>query len=225
MQQIAIYDMDKTITRRATFMPFVMHVVRHHRRWRVLALPLMLITSLGFGLGMINRGQLKQANLALLLGRRIDQAQLQAIAAGFARATLAHNVLAAARAQIIAERGEGRRILLATASYSFYVIEIARLLGIDDVIATRATAAAGSVSPLIDGENCYGDAKLRMVKSWFDSAGIARGDVHLRFYSDHVSDAPCLDWADEAVAVNPHAPLRALAEMRGWETRDWLSQS
>lgn len=225
MQQIAIYDMDKTITRRATFMPFVVHVVRHHRRWRALALPLMLLTSLGFGLGLINRGQLKQANLKLLLGRRIDQAQLQAIAAGFARATLARNLLEPARAQIIAERGEGRRIVLATASYSFYVIEIAKLLGIDDVIATRATAAAGKVSPVIDGENCYGEAKLRMVKTWFESAGIARDDAHVRFYSDHVSDAPCLAWADEAFAVNAHAPLRLLAGERGWETRNWLSQS
>ena len=50
---------------------------------------------------------------------------------------------------------------------------------------------------------------------------LARGDAHIRFFSDHVSDAPCLDWADEGFAVNAHAPLRALAKKRGWAILDW----
>ncbi len=51
--------------------------------------------------------------------------------------------------------------------------------------------------------------------------GIARDDAHIRFYSDHVSDAPALDWADEAFAVNAHGPLRELARQKGWAVLDW----
>ena len=43
----------------------------------------------------------------------------------------------------------------------------------------------------------------------------------IRFYSDHVSDAPVLEWADEPVAVNAHGPLRTLAKARGWPIVDW----
>jgi phosphoserine phosphatase len=44
---------------------------------------------------------------------------------------------------------------------------------------------------------------------------------HVRFYSDHVSDRPAFEWADEPVAVNPHGTLRLLAEERGWAIEDW----
>ena len=62
----------------------------------------------------------------------------------------------------------------------------------------------------IDGENCYGPAKLRMIEEWLQKSGLERG--HVRFYSDHASDAPVFEWADEAVAVNPHAGSR------GWRS-------
>ncbi len=60
-----------------------------------------------------------------------------------------------------------------------------------------------------------------MIEAWMQSAGIARGDAHVRAYSDHVSDAPLLEWADEPFAVNAHGPLRGLAAERGWPLLDW----
>jgi len=45
--------------------------------------------------------------------------------------------------------------------------------------------------------------------------------AHLRFYSDHSSDAPVFDWSDEPVAVNPHNRLAKLAKQRGWPVEDW----
>ena len=50
---------------------------------------------------------------------------------------------------------------------------------------------------------------------------IAREQAYIRFYSDHASDAPCLEWADEAFATNPHGRLRTLARTRGWTILDW----
>jgi len=54
-----------------------------------------------------------------------------------------------------------------------------------------------------------------------ETQGIARKDVRIRFYSDHVSDWPALDWADTAIAVNPSAGLRKMAAERGWQIVDW----
>ena len=71
----------------------------------------------------------------------------------------------------------------------------------------------------IDGENCYGPAKLRMIEEWLGKAGLTRGRV--RFYSDHASDAPVFEWSDEPVAVNPHDRLAKLAAARGWRVEDW----
>lgn len=221
MQPLSIFDMDKTITRSATFGPFLGYAVPRYRAWRVLLAPLVALTSLGFAIKLVSRGRLKEINLALMMGRRIDAAALADISRGFAGFTLARNSLAGALARVEAERAEGRRVVLATASYAFYVREIAKLLGVTDVIATRTTDLDGSVSPRIAGENCYGPAKLRMVEDWMAEERITRAGRHIRFFSDHVSDAPCMEWADEAFATNAHAPLRALAAERGWAIIDW----
>ena len=39
--------------------------------------------------------------------------------------------------------------------------------------------------------------------------------------SAYASDAPVFEWADEAVAVNPHDRLKRLARERGWPVEDW----
>ena len=60
---------------------------------------------------------------------------------------------------------------------------------------------------------------MRMIAGWLDSEGLTR--AHVRFYSDHASDVPVFDWADEPVAVNPHDRLLILARQRGWRIDDW----
>lgn len=220
MQRIAIYDLDKTITRRATFGPFLAYAVPRYRPWRAVLAPLMLFTLAGFALKLIDRGRLKELNLGLMLGNRIDAAALARISAHFAGRMLARNTFRPALDRIDADRADGYRIVIASASYAFYVSNIARLLG-TDTIATQTGTVGAAVSPQIEGKNCYGDAKLAMIRDWLDARGIARDAAHIRFYSDHVSDAPSLGWADEGFATNPHAPLRALARARGWTILDW----
>lgn len=90
------------------------------------------------------------------------------------------------------------------------------------MIATEAKRdGQGRILSLIEGDNCYGPAKLRRIEGWMAAQGIARGGAHVRAYSDHVSDAPLLGWADEGFAVNAHGPLRRLAAERGWPLLDW----
>jgi HAD superfamily hydrolase (TIGR01490 family) len=223
MHLLSIFDMDKTLTRRATFFPFVWHVIRHDAPWRAVMLPLMGLTSLLYLAGLLSRSRLKEVNLRLLMGERMDPERLTRIAERFAGETLASNMLAPALARIAADRAEGRRVILATASYRLYVDAIAARLGIDDVIATRCRRdRGGSWLALIEGENCYGEAKLRMVEAWLEANSISRAEAEIRFYSDHVSDAPCLAWADQGFATNPHAPLRERAALEGWEVLEWV---
>jgi phosphoserine phosphatase len=60
-----------------------------------------------------------------------------------------------------------------------------------------------------------------MIADWVEQSGLNGTHGHVRFYSDHVSDRPAFEWADEPVAVNPHGKLRRLAEQRGWAIEDW----
>ena len=140
----------------------------------------------------------------------------------FADAQLATNILPGARARIAADKAAGRRLILATASYRLYAATIARRLGFDDVIGTlQQVDGQGRTLARIDGANCYGAAKKDMILAWLREQGLERDAIHVRFYSDHVSDAVVHRWADEAVAANPHPPLLALAKAEGWEVAEW----
>lgn len=221
-RDLAIYDMDKTITRVATWTPFLRHALKERGRGALWLLPIAGIAVTGYVLRFYGRDRLKEMTHRLVLGRAVPGERLADTARAFARATVATGLLDGARARIEADRAEGRMLVLATASYRFYAQEIAALLGFDAVIATNcAEENGGKVLARIDGENCYGAAKLRAIEAWAAERGIARGDVAVRFYSDHVSDAPVFDWADEPFPVNAHAPLKALARKRGWPVLDW----
>ncbi len=220
MQRLAIYDMDKTITRSPTWMPFLRAWVRR-RPWRIAALAASAAPAALYLGKRIDRARLKEMTQRLVMGRGAATASVERVAERFASNIVTGKVWDDARTQIAADRAAGYRVVMATASYDFYVRPIAAALGITDVIATPSTLDHGRLLPYIAGENCYGDAKLRMIEAWMAREGIARAEAHVRFYSDHVSDAPTLDWADEAFAVNPHAPLQVLAREKGWDVLRW----
>ncbi|MGK6318352.1 HAD family hydrolase [Sphingomonas sp. DT-204] len=220
--RIAIYDMDKTITRHPTWTRFLRFAVAHSGGRRAVLWPAAGAATLAYGARLIDRARLKQATQRWMLGRSLSAARAGVLAEAFADRLLAGGVLDGARNRIAADRAAGYRLVMATASYAFYVRAIARRLGFDDVIATDSErGAADAILPRIAGENCYGPAKLRMIEAWLAAEGIARGEAHIRFYSDHVSDAPTLEWADEPFPVNAHGPLRTLAAKRGWPLLDW----
>ena len=220
MTDLAIYDMDRTVTRRATYTPFLLHCALRRAPWRLIFLPVVALSMLFYVLKLIDRGTLKEINHALLLGRSIDPRDLAPLVESFAESTLATNIRPGARAAIARDKAEGRRIVMATASYRLYAAAIAQRLGFDDVIGTNSLIGLDArIWSRIDGENCYADAKLRMITDWLDREGLER--AHVRFYSDHASDAPVFLWSDEPVAVNPHARLAGLAARRGWRIEDW----
>ena len=221
LPRIAIYDLDRTITRAPTWTPFLLHAVLRHTPWRLALLPVVLGAAGLKGLGLIHRDRLKQVMHRAALGT-LSPARAERLAAAWLVRFGPAEIRRKARAQIAADRAAGYRIVVATAAYRFYAEAIARDVGADAVIATAtALDARGHLLPRIEGGNCYGPAKRAMIESWLAAEGIDRAAAHVRVYSDHVSDVPSFDWADEAVAVNPHAALRRVAVARGWPVVDW----
>lgn len=220
--RIAIYDMDKTVTRRATYNGFLMHMAWNAAPWRLALAPLLLLGLLLYALGYWSRSQLKQFSQSLLIGRKVPRARLARHLERHADLVLGRNLYHEAKARIDAEKSEGYRHVIATASYRLYVEAIAARLGFDTVIATElASDDSGHVLARIDGHNCYDAAKLERVRAWMAAQGLSRDACHIRAYSDHISDAPLLSFADEAFATNPHPPLERLAREKGWQILDW----
>jgi len=222
MSDLAIYDMDRTVTRRATYTPFLLHCALRRAPWRLLFLPAVVLSMLAYVLKLIDRARLKEVNHRLLLGHWIHPGDLKPLVDSFAERQVTTNIRPGAREAIARDKAEGRRVVMATASYRLYASAIAERLGFDDVIGTGSVIGLDErVRAKIDGENCYGEAKMRMIADWVEKSGLTGAHGHVRFYSDHASDAPAFEWSDEPVAVNPHARLRRLALERDWRVEDW----
>ena len=222
--KLAIYDMDRTVTIRGTYTPFLLFVAARMAPWRLLLAPFALLAMAGYAVKLVSRKRLKEINLALLLGTRLSPQRLAPHIEAYADRVVARNLYAKARARIVDDQAAGYRVALCTASYELYVHAIAARIGIaaEDVIGTRLVSAAdGTILAQIDGENCYDREKRPRIAQWMASIGVKREEAHLRCYSDHVSDAPMLDLADEAFATTPSPKLRALAEQRGWPVLDF----
>jgi HAD superfamily hydrolase (TIGR01490 family) len=222
VSDLAVYDMDRTVTRHATYTPFLLHCAIGRAPWRLVFLPFVVGSMIAYALRLIDRARLKEINHHLLLGPRTHPSTLRPLVDSFADRQVAANVRPGARAAIARDKALGRGLVLATASYRLYADAIAERLGFDDVIGTGSVIGLDDrVHAKIAGENCYGPAKMRMIADWVEASGLKGRHGHVRFYSDHVSDRPAFEWADEPVAVNPHEKLRRLAEQRGWAIEDW----
>lgn len=219
---IAIYDLDKTITRRPTFTHFLLYYARQTAPLRLFGLPLWIIALIGYRIGLYGRKPLKQFGISMFMGRYLDAATLAKVVINFVSEAVLTDIQPGAAKSIENDRSQNQKLLIATAAPAFYANKIGELMGFDAVVATRHILRQdGRICHLIDGENCYGFEKLTMVKTWLDAEGLKREACYISVYSDHASDAPLMDWADAAYLVNPSEKLRKLAAQKNWQVRDF----
>jgi HAD superfamily hydrolase (TIGR01490 family) len=221
MTEISIFDVDRTITRRPTYSLFLLTGLLRHAPWRLILLPLLLPVAFAYAFGRISREGMKEAMHYIALGARTPRARAEQLARTFASGLFRSGMFDEALRLIAAERNAGRRVMLATAAPALYIDPLARHLDIDDVIATGGTWDGEWLTHRIAGRNCYGPYKLEMIVEAFARLNIDRSQAHVRFYSDHASDRPVFEWADEAIAVNPSRKMLTLAHQRGWPVLDW----
>lgn len=215
---IAVYDLDRTLTRRGTWVPWLTYWLRHQAPWRAMLLPLLLLPAACHGLKLVSRGGLKAAAHRIAMGRSVRRERVAAAAAAFAARVLADELFPGALAALAADRAAGRRLVLATASNAYYAEAIGAALGFDAVLATPSRWAGDRLDWRPGGDNNYGAAKAARLAA-------ATGGAAFAFTSDHVSDLPAFELAlasgGAAIAANPSPALRRLATARGWPIVDW----
>ena len=221
--EVSVYDLDRTLTDTGSWAHFIRFWLRHEALWRVLCLPLVALGGLAYGAGALSRGGIKAWAHRWLIGPRVSRDHMASVAARFADEFVAVHALASARAALAADAAAGRRVVIASASHSFYVRAIASRLGVADVVATEAVREGGFVTHRLDGANCYGAAKRAALEAWLERRGLAKAVVH--FTSDHHSDLPCFELALESggtvLCANPSPKLAAIATAREWPIASW----
>lgn len=222
LRPVAIFDLDRTITTRGSYTPFLLFASARLCPWRLLAAPAVPVFMLAYKAGLISRTRLKEKMLGLFLGP-VETWRLTPVLRNFVARYLRRYLRREARAAIREERRRGARLVLATASFDFYANLFAEALGFEDVVATRSTERDGMLLPKISGENCYGPEKLAMIERHLQARGIVEPGRRptFRFYSDDRSDLPCLLWADHGIVVSPKRSFAAEARSRGLPVVEW----
>ncbi|PQA87072.1 HAD family hydrolase [Hyphococcus luteus] len=224
LRNAAIFDLDRTITRRGTFTPFLLSVrAQGPARFALFArfLPHMAL----YKTGRLSRTTLKNRMLAMALGG-FEREEIAAHADRFVAQIMTDGLHADALAAIARHRAAGDMLILATASVDFYARLFAERLGFDHCIASPTDFdAARDAPPQITGENCYGLAKRAMVDAQLEAlCGADRAKLNIAFYTDHISDLPLLESADAPYVVNPKPALRAHAQKADWPICSWIAQ-
>lgn len=214
---VAIFDLDSTITRKDTYLAFLLNTLRMHplRLMRCIKLPVAVLL---FKTGRRNNSWLKATFLQAIVGGMSEQ-QLNQCVDKFLNRLLQRGIRPNAIQAIKEHKEANHGLILATASFDFYSEQLGRKLGFEHIICTRsAWNKQKKLLGKINGENCYGSNKLARLKEHF---GNQRDQLYLIGYTDHHSDQPFLHWVDRAIAVNPTNKLRQLAQQHDFEVIDW----
>ena len=158
VREIAVFDLDGTLTRRSTLAPFLMQSVPRPRLLRALmrTAPHLLAISTGAG----SRQRAKEALLSACF-RGEDQAAVERLAVRFAEDTMPALLRPEAMQRVEAHSRRGHLVVVATASLELYVTAWALAAGFDAVVGTRLEVSAGRLTGRISGSNCRGSEKVR----------------------------------------------------------------
>jgi HAD superfamily hydrolase (TIGR01490 family) len=213
--RIAVFDLDGTITRRDTHVPYLAGYARRHPEgcWRLWRLP---FTLMRFAAGFSDSGRLKSSSLRqVMLGAR--RAQVLAWSDEFCRSSLPALLIPRALDAIAAHRLAGDRLVLLSAAVDLYVPTIGRCLGFDETICTGISWHGDSLEGRLTTPNRHGAEKRRVI----DSLRARHPGARLSAYGNAATDLLHLAAVDDPLVVNANGLTLRRARALGLPCADW----
>ena len=197
---LAAFDLDGTLTRRDTLLPFLLRACGLVQTAHALAAASPLLARAAV-LGGTHRDAAKAAVLERLLAGE-SLAPLTETAETYADDVVARRLRRDVAARVEWHRREGHELVLVSASPELYATPIGRRLGFDAVLATRLEVGPdGRLTGRLVGANCRGAEKVARLREW---CGTER--VLAYAYGDSAGDRELLALAATAIRVSGHRP-------------------
>lgn len=217
-KKIAVFDLDGTITCKDTYVAFLLLCLKK-RPLRILRGGELIFYLLIHKTGLRSNHWLKSKYLGTVAGG-LGGAELDKIVEEFCVATKERNFKPKALAELDKLRSQGYTLVLATASFGFYVERLFSILNMDHLLCSEAMLDAdGKITGDLDGKNCIGEEKasrlqdLMVTQQW--------GSVE-RAYSDDLVDLPLFKMANKAFVVDPVGASVVKAKELGYTVFTWL---
>ena len=111
----------------------------------------------------------------------------------------------------------GDLCIIITATNRFVTEPIARVLGINNLIATEPGQKDGQFTGQISGIPCFREGKITRLEDWMDKHNLTwLSFLESWFYSDSLNDIPLLKKVTNPVAVDPDSTLEKYAKENNW---------
>ncbi len=166
---------------------------------------------LDYAAGTLDVQAFYRFSLAPLMQKSV--AEWEPLRARFVAEKILPNIAARAPELIERHRANGEFLLITTATQRFITQPIAEHLGVDVLIAAEPEVRDGRFTGVMRQSNFQGEKVLRL-KQWIAEQN--QPLAHITAYSDSHNDIPLLNFADEAIAVDPDPKLTAHAQAQGW---------
>lgn len=195
--ELAIFDLDGTITRRDTLLPYALGYALR-RPWRLPRLLVMLPALAAFGCRLIDRGGLKSWLVRATIGG-VSREEVAAWNARFLPRLLRLGLFDEAVQAIAAARARGAQLVLLSASPDLYVPEIGARLGFARTICTGLRWRADDrLDGRLASPNRRGEEKARCVRELLAELR----PVQSIAYGNSRADLPHLRLVRQGVYVN-----------------------
>jgi len=209
----AFFDLDKTVIATSSATAFARPFLAGGLLTRRAALR-SAYAQVTFLLGSADQGRTERLRLALartVTGWRV--ARVEELVAAHVERAIGPVLQPEAAELIAAHHAAGQDVVIVSASAAELVRPIARLLGVDRVIATSMAIRDGRYTGEIDFY-AYGEAKAVAMRELAEREGydLAASSA----YTDSTTDAPMLAAVGHGYVVNPDRGLLRLAEQHGW---------
>lgn len=214
-QRLAVFDLDGTLTRRDTFVPFVLGLLaRHPARWP--RVPLLLIPAIGYLLGSVDRGALKGAILHDLFNG-LPRSAVASWAEQYAARVVPQRMFAPAVQAFRAHLSAGDHVVVLSASPDLFVPAIARLLGASEVICTQIRWQSDRLDGRLAGPNRRDHEKARVLQD----LRTRMPGLPVTAYGNSSPDLIHLERCEQGIYVNAPPTLAAELTQRGLTCVQW----
>ena len=190
---VAAFDLDGTLTRRDTLLPFLQRLCGTTAVMRALMPEWSAVPAVA--MGTIDRDTTKARVLARLLTGWVATDIVDA-AEDYAEHVVTARLRADTISRVTWHREQGHRLVIVSASPDLYVGPVAAALGFEAALATRLEVADGRLTGRLVGNNVRGAEKVRRLKAHFGD-----GPMTLWAYGDSSGDRELLAAADHATRV------------------------
>lgn len=185
------FDFDKTITKSDTILPICRFIAEHYNS--ISSFRIIQINFFLFRLKIISSKKFKEKIvLHLLKGKSRDEIEI--IISNFLTKHFDELFNKEITDLISREKNSGNKVIIVTSNIELFVNPVKKLLSADEVFGTKIKINEGIIEAEIEGENCSGIRKAKIVNEY-------KSKFHFEkviAYGDSIGDYKMLEVSDES---------------------------